>query len=142
RGEDQVLRRLRAAALEDIGEADQVGLHVRARVLERIAHARLRREVQHRVRLLALEYFLQGGGIGDIHARKAKALPALQAREARLLQLDRVVGREVVDADHLVAALEQALRAVHADEAGDAGKQDLHGWPSALCSSISLAYFM
>ena len=67
----------------------------------------------------------QRRGVGDVELVEPEA-PMLQAREAVLLQLHRVVRREVVDADDHVAALEQALRAVHADEPGGAGDQHLH----------------
>ena len=69
----------------------------------------------------------------------------LRAGQAILLELHRVVRREVVDADHLVAAREQALRAMHADEPGDARDEHLHPLLASLrrCrSSISFVYFM
>jgi hypothetical protein len=44
-----------------------------------------------------------------------------------VLQRHRVVVVEVVDADHAVAARQQALRDVRADEAGDAGDEEVHG---------------
>ena len=50
----------------------------------------------------------------------------LEPRQPRVLQLDVVVVVEVVEADHLVAARQQALRDVHADEAGGAGDEDFH----------------
>src|SRR6185503_9709630 len=62
---------------------------------------------------------------GDVELVELEAA-VLQACEAVLLQLHRVIRREVDDADHLVAALEQALRAMHADEAGGAGEQHSH----------------
>jgi len=49
-----VARRVAAAAFEQVGEGDEVGLHRRRRPLERGAHARLRREVQH-------QFGLRGG---------------------------------------------------------------------------------
>ena len=90
--------------------------------------------------LFFLENLAQGSSVGDIRSKKPEIL-VLELLQPVALQLDRVVVGEVVDADHLVAAREQPLRAVHADEAGDAGHQDLH-FSSALRSSISLAYFM
>ena len=54
----------------------------------------------------------------------------LQDRETRELQAHVVVVVEVVEADDLVAAREQLLRGVEADEAGGAGDEDLHRRPS------------
>ena len=47
---------------------------------------------------------------------------------------DRVVV-EIVHAHDLVAAREQAPGDVHADEAGHAGDQNLHDWPSLKISA-------
>ena len=67
----------RAAALEQVGEADQVGLHVGLRVLERVAHARLRREMQHALRALASRRpGFKHAGVGDVQpagTRSARA---------------------------------------------------------------------
>ncbi len=133
-------RPVRAARFEDVGEANQVRLNVGVRVLERVAHPGLRREVQHRVRFGARKDALQRGAIRDVLVMEAEAR-MLQALQARLLQLHRVVVGQAVDAGHFVAARQQALRAVHADEPGDARDQDPQR-VSPLRSSMSLAYFM
>ena len=54
--------------------------------------------------------------------------PRLQPFETRVLEAHVVVGVEVVVAQDLVAAIEQAVRQRRADEARGAGDQDLH-WP-------------
>ena len=110
------------AAFQQVGEAHQVGLDVRRGVFERIAHARLRGEVQHGLRF----YPFKNGGerrrVGNVDL--AEIDPELLQPVA--LELHRVVRREIVDADDLVAARRQALGAVHADEAGDPCDQHLH----------------
>ena len=59
----------------------------------------------------------------DLVEREVRVLELLQPRE---LQVDVVVLVEVVEPDDVVAAREQALRDVHADETGGAGDEDLH----------------
>src|SRR3546814_7843456 len=51
RGVDQVLDAVVAAGLEDVHEADDVGVDVGVRVLERVAYAGLGGEVDHPLRL-------------------------------------------------------------------------------------------
>ena len=55
-----------------------------------------------------------------------KAGPAAQRRDVALLALARVVGREVVDAAHRGAGVEQRLAQVRTDEPCGAGDQVLH----------------
>ncbi len=69
--------------------------------------------------------------IGEIAADEAVvAIPRpgrlLHVRDPVLLQLDRIIIVEIVDADDRFAAREQAKGAVHADEAGRAGDEDCH----------------
>jgi hypothetical protein len=113
------------AALEHIGEAHQVRLNVRSGILQRVAHAGLRGEVQDAVRLLLVVYARKRRGVGDIELTEAE-LRLRELRQPILLQPNRVVIIQVVDADHVVAARKQSLGAMHADEAGDSGDEDLH----------------
>ena len=64
--------------------------------------------------------------VGDIELREGKALDGLQRRAPRLLERRVVVGIEVVEAEHPLAAGEQGLGDVRADEAGCAGDDDGH----------------
>ncbi len=52
----------------------------------------------------------------------------LQLLQPCKLQIDVVVIIEVVEADNRIAAREQTLRDMHADEAGSAGDEDFHEW--------------
>ncbi len=68
-------------------------------------------------------------GVVEVH-RAEVALDHAEARlgeragEVRLLHPPRVVVREAVDADHLVAAREQGVDEVRSDEAGAAGDHE------------------
>ena len=72
------------------------------RVFERIAHARLRGEMQYRLRFCAFEDALQARRVRDVELVEAKR--DAQLLQAVALELHRVVRREVVDAHDLVAA--------------------------------------
>ena len=72
------------------------------------------------------DQFGHGLGVGDISAHHAEARIRRQPPRPQLFQRDVVIGVEVVHADDGLAALQQALRHVHADEAGRSGDNDGH----------------
>ncbi|MCY1445435.1 hypothetical protein D9M71_619480 [compost metagenome] len=134
-GIDQVAGRLLAAGLEDVEETDQVGLAICAGIVQRITHPGLGRQVDHFTEGLPAEQLLQLGRVGDVEGMEVEAGKAEQLLQARQLQLDAVVGIEVVDADHLDACFAQAPRKVVADEAGHASDQYGHAgctWPRPM----------
>jgi hypothetical protein len=64
--------------------------------------------------------------LGDVEALKDEARLTREFGEPRLLERDRVIGVEVVDADHRLASREQGQTGVEPDEAGGAGDEDGH----------------
>ena len=68
---------------------------------------------------------LHAGAVGEIELVEGEAVAPLKLREPRLLQPHVVVGIEIVEPDHLVAAVEQRLGGVVSDEAGGAGDEDI-----------------
>jgi hypothetical protein len=117
------------AGLEEGHEAGDVGVHVRRRVLHGVAHAGLRREVEHVGEGHHVEELGQEAAVVDVALHHEHAVGA-QQRAPGLLQRGVVVGVEVVEAQDAVAALAQRQRAVRAHEAG--GARDEHGQPGAL----------
>ncbi len=129
-GVDEVLDAVVAAAFEQVGEADDVRLHVGVRILQRVAHAGLRGEVDDGVEVAFLEQVFHHHAVGDVVLEEAEVGVGLELLQPRELQRRVVVVVEVVDADHFVAALQQDLRDVHADKPGGAGEQDFHCFAS------------
>src|SRR5436189_167644 len=78
---------------------------------QRVTNAGRRGEVHDPRWPPRLEQGLHRRGIGDVDSLELKVL-AGQARQTRLLQRRIVVGVEVVDAEHLVAAVEETPRHV------------------------------
>ena len=115
---------LPAAALEHMQKSGDVALHVDVRIADGMAHARLRGQMYDRAELVAVEKLLHGLPIGDIELVESKAALSLENGESRRLELRIVVVVEIVDPDHLIAAREQRLRRVKADEAR--GPRDEH----------------
>ena len=125
-GVGQMLDLPMPAQFQHVEEGDQVGLGVGVRVVDRVAHAGLRGQVQHALWLPVAQGGLHARQVGQVLLDEAEVGVAGQLREPVALELDVVVGRQIVDADHLVAAFEQAQCGVHADETGTAGEQNLH----------------
>jgi hypothetical protein len=106
------------APLQDVGEAYQVRVDVGVRVLERVAHPCLRREVHDDDGTHLSEQLRHGLAVGDVQLAEGEARPAVQQLQPRPLQARVVVVVHAVDADDLAAFGQQPLAQVVADEAG------------------------
>lgn len=110
-----------AAGLEHVEEADEVALEVGARVLDRVADARLGGEVHHDVESVRGEQTLDEGGVAQVAAHEGEAAVGVglgQHAQARVLDAGIVVVVEVVEADDgVIGLLEQLLDEEGADEA-------------------------
>ena len=115
-----------AAAFQHMQRADDVGVHVRVRVLHPVTDARLSGEVDNPLRLRRGEQPLHARAIGKVELVEGKAGRALELAEARLLQFNVVVGIEIIDADYHIAPVEQRLSSMVTDESGGAGDQNPH----------------
>src|SRR6188768_4064387 len=94
-------------ALENIQESGDIRVHVCLRILQRIAYAGLSGEMHHPVGSFALIDFAERTLIDYVDGLVEKPGSPDEARKARLLQRDVVIGIEVVYADYRVAAREQ-----------------------------------
>ena len=115
------------AALENIGEADDVAVDVGVRVDKRVAHACLRRKVYDAIEAFLCKETRNGFPVADIHLKETERRVRLQPGESIAFELWVVVSVEVVQANNFVTSIEQRLRDVHANEPGSAGNEDLHG---------------
>ena len=126
------MRHLRLpAGLEDVGEADDVRLHVGERVLQGVAHPGLGGEVDHPVEAVVGEGALHRGPVGEVGAAELVEAPRrggrpLELGEPRFLEPGVVIVVDGVDPHHRVAAGDERAGDVEADEAGVAGDEDLH----------------
>ena len=114
------------AALKHVQEPRDVRVDIGVRALERVAHAGLGGEMDHAGRLLLGEGRLDHRPVAEIGLDEAEALALLKPGKARLFQRHIVIRIEVVEADHLVPAIDEAGCRVIANEAGGAGDQDSH----------------
>ena len=107
--------------LEHVDRADDVDPRVPRRVLDRLAHIDLRGQVEDDVGPRRGEHAAHAPRVADVGLLEAGA-PRQRAAEVLAL-----AGGQVVDDRDLVAAIEERVDEVRADEAGAAGDQGTHG---------------
>lgn len=124
-GVDEVLDRVVAAGLEHVEETHEVALEVCARVLDGVADARLRGEVNHDIEAILSEQALDEGGVAQVATHEGEAVVCVglgQHAQAGVLDTGVVVAVEVVETDdNVISLLEQFLDEERADEAGRSG---------------------
>ncbi len=84
-----------------------IGPFVGERVLQRVADPGLGREVNDAPRPALAHQAFEGVGLGDVHAHQLEIRPLLERPDPGLLERRIVIGVEVVDADDLLAAVQQ-----------------------------------
>ena len=104
------------AGLQDIGEGDEVGLHVVVGVVDAVPDAGLGREVDDPVEAVLGEAGVDLGGVREVCPYEAVSSVALagglfQDLEARFLERWVIVGIDHIEAHHGIAAPQQCLGA-------------------------------
>ena len=131
-GVDQVLDACRSivigvsAGFEDVVESDQIALDVDVRMVDGVADAGLRSQIDHNRRPVCCEYFVHESFVCDAASDENmpdRRVDRVDHAEAIFLKLRIIVIVHVVEADH-GTALELAAKAhdeVGTDKAGRAG---------------------
>ena len=101
-------------------------LHVHVRIFGGVAHARLRRQVDHAFRLVGGERRLHRRAVGQVRLHVDVVRVVDETRQPRLLEGDVVVVVQVVETDDRIAPRQQYLGHVRTDETGGTGDQNLH----------------
>src|SRR6476659_4966010 len=97
---------------------DQIRLNIGARILQAVADARLRAEVDDAVKLDPVRDALQRLCVGEIDLLETEAITELarEAVHARLFEFGIVISVKVIDPDNILAAApEQCSRSRCAD---------------------------
>ena len=105
--------------LEDIVEAEHVGLDVGIRVLDGIAHTSLGCKIDDDLGVILLEDVIDSGLIGDVTTNEVEG-GCLKFVETRLLQGHVVIRVHIVDTDDLCVngVAEQTPHQITANETG------------------------
>ena len=107
--------------------AGEVAPSIGEGVLQAVAHARLRREMNDEAERPARpRQRRQRFGVGGVEAREAEIARIGQTVEPRALQADVVIVVQCIDAHDAVAARRQRPRDMKADEPRGAGDENAH----------------
>ena len=73
------------AAFQQIAEADQVGVDIRRRILQRISDSGLRRQMHHRIKAARAKHLAHGIAVGDVELAEFEGVISRQPLQARPL---------------------------------------------------------
>ena len=110
------------APLEHGREADDVTVDVGERILYRVSHACLRREADHSIELFLLKQTRHTVAVSEVEAHEAEVWLVHQPSESSFLEANVVVVVEIVYANDVIPARQQATRGMISDEPGGAGQ--------------------
>jgi hypothetical protein len=135
-GQHQVSHRMQTDRFEKVEGSGKIGVQIGARIVEAVANPRLRGQVDHHVDGRLGQQSLQGSHV--LQVKPVFAITGIpgQDRCAIMLQDEVVIGRERIDADHLVTAVEQTVRHVEADEPRGACHKKTHPIDPAPSSTV------
>ena len=114
-----------AHQLQEIEGSGEIGVEIGARIVEAVAHSRLRGEMVNRIESVAINPS-QRGAILEHRLMAGKARPLQQYPVPAQLKVAVVVGRKPIEADDLMAFVEKTASHVKTYEAGAAGDKNTH----------------
>ena len=130
-GVNQMFDVVMAAAFQDVGKTDDVAVDVGQRIGDRVAHPGLGGQVDDALRPVGGKGGFDVLAVTEVNAQVCVVgVPGMVgvASQPRLLDGGVVVIVVVVDADDVVAPLQQTQDESGADESGSAGNEDFHGF--------------
>ena len=125
---DEMVHRVVTAGLEDIVEANEVGLDIGIGVGDAVADTGLCGEIHHDLRLVLREYPVNESLVRNISLYEYKIRILLQFLQTLFLQTDIIIIIHIVDTHYLrgIEILVYRLYKIAADESGSSGNQYCH----------------
>src|ERR1700722_9170754 len=120
-----MLAAVASAAFEHLGEADQVRIDIGRRILQRVTHARLRRQMDDARELPVGEQPRHSRAVGKIEPDETEVRKGRQMRQADGLERDVVIIVEIVEANDIESVPQQAFSDVKTDKPGGADHKEL-----------------
>src|SRR6478752_3455484 len=111
-------------SLKDIEKALEIGIGISVRLLDGIAHACLRSEMNDNREFVFAEQRRDRGSICQIRPHKAKARLAFQQLQPRLLQSRIVIAVDAIEANDRAAFGQQLPHQMKTDEARSTGDKN------------------
>ena len=101
---DEVLDRIEATALKYVSETDEIALDIRLRRLKAIANSRLRCEVDHVCKAVALKERVECWPVAEILMTERESRLIRELIKARSLEFEVIICVEVIEPDDLLTA--------------------------------------
>ncbi len=123
--------------LQHVAVADEIGGHIGLGMLDAVPDARLGPEMDDAVAGVLVHHRGQSIGVREIDLEHTDAIAVLlrELIHARSLECGIVIVVEIVDADHVLAALEKRACRVRSDEPRSPGNKNSHDGPlGAACA--------
>src|ERR1700730_6177402 len=125
RSHQRVRRRRTAHQFQEIKCSDEIGVEIGTRIIEAVAHSRLRGEMIDRIESGAINAGKRGAILE--HGRMAgEARPLQQYLMPAQLEVAVVIGRKPIEADDYMAFVEKAASHVKTYEASASGDENTH----------------
>lgn len=125
RCKEKVLYLVMAAGFKNIEEADDVGIDIRARMVNAVPHTSLCRQVDDNIRLILLKECRDRRLIRQVTLDKGELRILAQDLQPALLQPDIVIVIDIVKADNRCPKPQQPLREMEPNKARRSSDQDL-----------------
>ena len=106
------------AAFQDVLEAPEIRIDIDVWMAQRVAHACLRREMDHAGEAFPLEQSRHPRFVGKVEALEPELCLLLEDREAAFLDPRIVIVVDIVEPDDRPARSQKALGDMEADESG------------------------
>lgn len=110
-------------AFQDVEKADQIRVHIRAGIDQRISHPCLGRQINHPVELLLGKELFRQLPIRHVEIRMTELLEFKQLGQTGLFQLRIVIIIEIIQPDHGTTVFKQAVGEIMADKTGSTGNE-------------------
>ena len=119
-----MLRARMSAAFKHVYETGEVGINVVMRRFKRMAHARLRGEVDHLLETVLGKQRRNAGTVIEIELAEAKRVVTGERGKTGAFERRVVIGIQIVDAENAASRGRKLSRDMKPYETGGAGHQD------------------
>src|SRR6266436_1762738 len=110
----------------NVQKSGDIALYVDMRVVDRVAHPGLGRQMDYSLESFALKDNLHCGSVGDVQFEETEICVLLEHLQARQFQSGFIVRIQIVESDNRLTAVEQRTCSMKPDESCGAGYEYLH----------------
>src|SRR6266404_6222412 len=114
------------ATFNDVQKSRDIALHIDVRVVDRVAHPGLGRQMDYSLESFALKDNFHCGSVGDVQFEEIEIRILLQHLQTCQFQRGFIVRIQIVESDNRLTAVEQRTCSMKPGESCGAGYEYLH----------------